>query len=257
MTHAYHDLQQKCRTLRLAETAKELPNMLRMAESKNWTYYELMDQILGYELRCREEKNRAKLMKWAEFPQHLTLDQFKLAEQSAIGEKQLNVLKELSWVEEHFTLIMMGPPGVGKTLLSTGLGIHAVNQGYQVSFVPMDHLVYILKTREYISKSRTRYKRMATSDLIIIDDIMYMAYEPQDAQLFFQFIYDMYDKTAFILTSNKGPNEWGKFLGDTTLTTAILDRLLHRSEIITFDENQDSIRMKYRRALFEEKSVES
>ena len=98
---------------------------------------------------------------------------------------------------------------------------------------------------------------MASSDLIIIDDIMYMAYEPQDAQLFFQFIYDMYDKTAFILTSNKGPNEWGKFLGDTTLTTAILDRLLHRSEIITFDENQDSIRMKYRRALFEEKSVES
>ena len=113
MTHAYHDLQQKCRNLRLAETAKELPNMLRMAESKNWTYYELMDQILGYELRCREEKNRAKLMKWAEFPQYLTLDEFELAEQSAIGEKQLNVLKELSWIESHFTLIMMGPPGVG------------------------------------------------------------------------------------------------------------------------------------------------
>ena len=129
----------------------------------------------------------------------------------------------------------MGPRGVGKTHLSTGLGIHAVKQGYQVSFVPMDHLVYI--PREYISKSRTRYKRMAASDLIIIDDIMYMAYEPQDAQLFFQFIYDMYDKIAFILTSNKGPNEWGKFLGDTTLTTALLDCLLHRSEIITFDEN--------------------
>src|SRR5699024_1627283 len=131
------------------------------------------------------------------------------------------------WVDEHFTLIMVGPPGVGKTLLSTGLGIHAVNQGYQVSFVPMDHLVYILKTREYISKSRTRDKRMAASDLIIIDDIMYMAYEPQDAQLSIQFSYDMYDKPAFILTSYNGPNEWGHFLGDTTLTTAILDRLLH------------------------------
>src|SRR5699024_839515 len=194
-----HDLQHKCRTLRLAETAKTLPNMLRQAESKNWTYYELLDQIFSYELECREEKNRAKLMKWAEFPQHLTLDQFKLAEQSAIGDKQLNVLKELSWIEDHFTLIMMGPPGVGKTHLSTGLGIHAVNQGYQdssfntfhclnvlkeqswiedhftlimmgppgvgkthlstglgihavnqgyqVSFIPMDHLVYILKTR--------------------------------------------------------------------------------------------------------------
>src|SRR5699024_7684704 len=180
-----HDLQHKCRTLRLAETAKTLPNMLRQAESKNWTYYELLDQIFSYELECQEEKNRIKLMKWAEFPQHLTLEQFKLSEQSAIGDKQLNVLKELSWIEDHFTLIMMGPPGVGKPHLSTGLGIHAVNQGYQVSFKPMDHLVYILKTREYLSKSKTRYKRMESSVLIIIDDIMYMAYEPQDAQLFF------------------------------------------------------------------------
>ncbi len=99
-------------------------------------------------------------------------------------------------------------------------------------------------------KSKTRYKRIIKSDLIIIDDVMYMAYEPQDAHLFFQFIYEMYDKAAFILTSNKGPGEWGKFLGDTTLTTAILDRLLHRSEILTFSEEQDSIRMKYRKALF-------
>ncbi|WP_240378209.1 IS21-like element helper ATPase IstB [Bacillus piscicola] len=257
MTEFYRELQNKCSTLRLAETAKELPNMLREAESKGWTYSEFINQLLGYELACREEKNRAKLMKWAEFPQQLTLDQFKLEEQSAIGDKQLNVLKELSWIEENFTLIMMGPPGVGKTHLSIGLGIHAVNQGYQVSFVSMDHLIYILKTREYINKSRTRYKRITESDLVIIDDLMYMAYETQDAQLFFQFIYDMYDKTAFVLTSNKGPNEWGKFLGDTTLTTAILDRLLHRSEIITFEESQDSIRMKYRRALFKETGVES
>ncbi|WP_425278841.1 ATP-binding protein [Caldifermentibacillus hisashii] len=65
------------------------------------------------------------------------------------------------------------------------------------------------------------------------------------------FIYEMYDKAAFILTSNKGPGEWGKFLGDSTLTTAILDRLLHRSEILTFSEEQDSIRMKYRKTIFD------
>ncbi|MDX8047251.1 IS21-like element helper ATPase IstB [Gracilibacillus sp. S3-1-1] len=257
MTDFYKVLQDKCKTLRLAETAKELPTMLREAESKGWTYHEFIDHVFGYELACREQKNCAKLMKWAEFPQQLTLKQFHLEEQSAIGDKQLNVLKELSWIEENFTLIMMGPPGAGKTHLSTGLGIHAVEQGYQVSFVSMERLLYVLKTKEYISKSRTRHKRITTSDLIIIDDVMYMAYEAKDAQLFFQFIYEMYDKTAFILTSNKGPSEWGKFLGDTTLTTAILDRLLHRSEIITFDETQDSIRMKYRQVLFPESGVES
>jgi len=81
---------------------------------------------------------------------------------------------------------------------------------------------------------------------------MYMTIDPKEASLFFPFIYDMYDKTAFILTSNKGPNEWGKFLGDTSLTTVILDRLLHRSEIVSFGEDEESLRMKYRKTLYPE-----
>jgi len=257
MSELYGALQEKCRTLRLAETAKELPRFLREAEAKSWTYHELIYEILTYETQCRERKNSEKLMKWADFPELLTFDQFRLEEQSAIGEKHLNVLKELSWIDECFTLIMMGPTGAGKTHLSTALGIHAIERGYQVSFVSMERLIYVLKSREYINKSKTRYKRIMSSELIIIDDVMYMAYEPQDAHLFFQFIYEMYDKAAFILTSNKGPNEWGKFLGDPTLTTAILDRLLHRSEILTFSEKQHSIRMKYRKVLFEGQGVDS
>ncbi len=257
MKHPYESLQDKCRTLRLAESAKELPTLLREAEAKGWTYHEFINEFLSYEVSCREKKNTEKLMKWAEFPELLTLENFHLEEQTAIGVKQLNVLKELSWIEDCFTLIMMGPTGVGKTHLSTALGIHAIEQGYQVSFISMDRLIYVLKTKEYVAKSQTRYKRIAKSDLIIIDDVMYMAYEPQEAHLFFQFIYELYDQAAFVLTSNKGPGEWGKFLGDPTLTTAILDRLLHRSEIITFSEEQDSIRMKYRKALFTEQSVES
>lgn len=257
MNHPFESLQDKCRTLRLAESAKELPVLLREAEAKGWTYHEFIHEFLSYEVSCREKKNTEKLMKWAEFPELLTLEDFRLEEQTAIGVKQLNVLKELSWIEDCFTLIMMGPTGVGKTHLSTALGIHAIEQGYQVSFISMDRLIYVLKTREYVAKSQTRYKRIAKSDLIIIDDVMYMTYEPQEAHLFFQFIYELYDQAAFILTSNKGPGEWGKFLGDPTLTTAILDRLLHRSEIITFSEEQDSIRMKYRKALFTEQSVQS
>lgn len=257
MSQPYQSLQEKCRSLRLAETAKELPRFLREAESKGWTYHELLHEVFQYEVECREKKNCEKLMKWAEFPEQLTFDSFSLEEQSAVGEKQLNVLKELSWVDECFTLIMMGPTGAGKTHLSTALGIHAIENGYQVSFISMERLIYVLKTREYINKSKIRYKRIESSDLIIIDDVMYMAYEPQEAHLFFQFIYELYDKAAFILTSNKGPGEWGKFLGDPTLTTAILDRLLHRSEILIFDEKQDSIRMKYRRALFETQSAQS
>lgn len=146
-------------------------------------------------------------MKWAEFSEVLTFDNFRLEEQTTIGEKQLNILKQLSWVDECFTLIMMGPTGGGKTHLSTALGIHAIEHGYQVSFISRDRL----KSKEYVGKSRTRYKRITQSDLIIIDDVMYMAYEPQDAPLFFQFIYETYDKTAFIFTSNKVPENGESF----------------------------------------------
>lgn len=168
--HPYEILQDKCRTLRLAETAKELPNLLREAEAKNWTYHELVYEILSYEMRCREQKNNERLMKWAEFPEILTFDTYDLKEQTALGEKQLNVLKELNWIEEFFTLILMGPTGAGKTHLSVALGIHAVERGYKVSFVSMNQLMYILKTKEYINKSKIRYKRIIASDLIIIDD---------------------------------------------------------------------------------------
>ena len=80
---------------------------------------------------------------------------------------------------------------------------------------------------------------------------MYLTIDSAEANLFFQFIYQLYDHAAFILTSNKGPNEWGKFLGDATLTTAILDRLLHRSQIISYTDT-DSLRMKHRKTLFPE-----
>ena len=257
MSQPYEALQDKCRTLRLAETAKELPNLLREAEAKSWTYHEFIYEVLSHEMNYRERKNKERLMKWADFPEKLTFESYNLSEQTAIGEKQLNVLKELNWIEECFTLIMMGPTGAGKTHLSIALGIHAVERGYKVSFVSMNQLIYILKTREYINKSKTRYKRIINSDLIIIDDVMYMTYEPVEANIFFQFIYDLYDKSAFILTSNKGPSDWGKFLGDPTLTAAILDRLLHRSEVLTFDSEADSIRMKYRKTIFEDQTVES
>ncbi|MBT2584250.1 IS21-like element helper ATPase IstB [Planococcus sp. ISL-109] len=251
MTAPVTALQEKFRALRLAETAKELPALLRNAESENWTYHELVHELVSYELACREEKTRERFMKWADFPFLKTLDDYRLDEQDALGERNFKQLRELSWVEECYTLILMGPPGVGKTHLSVGLGIEAVQRGYQVAFISMAELIYVLKTREYTNKSKTRYKRMMSSDLIIIDDVMYLTIDSAEANLFFQFIYQLYDHAAFILTSNKGPNEWGKFLGDATLTTAILDRLLHRSQIISYSDT-DSLRMKHRKTLFPE-----
>jgi DNA replication protein DnaC len=158
-------------------------------------------------------------------------------------------MKELTWLEQCFNIILLGPPGVGKTHLATGLGIEEINQGYQVSFIPMGELVHILKTQEISRKSQIKLKRMIDSDLVIIDDLIYMAMDQREANQFFHLINQFYDHTSIILTSNKGPEEWGELLGDPGITTAILDRIIHRAEVIHL--NGDSYRMKHRTTIFE------
>jgi len=248
MTHPMTQLQEQCRSLRLAETAKELPNILRKAESHQWTYHEFIYEVLSYEQACREEKMLAKLLKWARFPIPKTLDEFNLTEQKAISKKQFKQLRGLLWIEQNFNIILLGPPGVGKTHIAIGLGMEAIKKGYQTMFVAMGELVHLLKTKEFSRKSQTLYKRMVDSDLIIIDDMMFMAMDTKEANLFFHLINELYDKSSIILTSNKGPDQWGELLGDQGITTAILDRLLHRVEVINIDE--DSWRMKHRSTIF-------
>ncbi|PGG93273.1 hypothetical protein CON73_08610 [Bacillus toyonensis] len=104
-------------------------------------------------------------------------------------------------------------------------------------------------------KSQTIVKRVINADLVIIDDIMYMAMDQKEATLFFHIINQLYDHTSIIFTSNKGPEEWGELIGDPGITTAILDRIIHRVEVIHL--NGDSFRMKYRSTIFQKEFDQS
>ncbi len=242
-------LQEQFRHLRMTETASELPKILRNAEKMSWTYQEFIQEILGYELKRRDEKNVEKRLKWAKFPYYKTLDEFNIEEQVSLSTRQLNQLRELNWLEQQYNIILLGPPGVGKTFLAIGLGIDAIQNGYKVAFSTMGELVQLLKTEEYIQKSKVQLKRLKESDLVIIDDLMYMAMDQRDANLFFHLINHLYERSSIILTSNKGPEQWVELMGDQGITTAILDRLLHRVEVIQLNEN-DSWRLRNRSTIF-------
>ncbi|CAH0347776.1 IS21-like element helper ATPase IstB [Bacillus sp. CECT 9360] len=255
MTGSVQMMQEQFRHLRMTETASELPAILRKAEQSSWTYQEFLQELIVHELKRREEKSVEKRLKWAKFPYHKTLEEFHLNEQQSLSTRQLNQLKELNWLEQQYNLILMGPPGVGKTHIAIGLGIEAIQKGFKVTFSTMGELVHLLKTYEYIRKSQTQLKRLKESDLVIIDDLMYMAMDQREANLFFHLVNELYERSSIILTSNKGPEQWGELMGDQGITTAILDRLLQRVEVIRL--NGDSYRIKHRTTIFGEKSVQN
>jgi len=255
MTLSVQNLQTQLKQLRLVETSEIISRLLREAETSSWTYMEFLTAVLSYEEQRREEKLIERHLKWAQFPFQKGLDTFDVNELPSLSMKQLKQLKEMTWLDENYNLIFLGPSGVGKTHLSVALGLEAIYNKQRVAFVTMGELIPLLKTEPYIKKSQMRLKRIREADLVIMDDLMYMAMDQHEANLLFHLINHLYEKTSIILTSNKGPEEWGRLLGDQGIAMAILDRLLHRSEVIQFQG--ESHRLKYRKTLFDSKTVQN
>lgn len=255
MNTTLDQLQEQLRALQLVETAKALPDFIQRAEGEEWTYRTFLDHLLRHEQERREKRLIEKRLKWASFPFRKTLDEFNLSEQQSLSKKQFQQLRELTWLDQLYNIIFLGPPGLGKTHLSVGLGIEAILQGYKVSFISMGELIQALKTEEFTRKSQTRMRRIRDSDLVIIDDLMFMAMDQGEANLFFHLINDLYNRASIILTSNKAPSEWGELLGDPAITTAILDRIIHRAEVINV--SGPSHRMIHRTTIFGNESVQN
>lgn len=237
------------KTLNLHHTSEKLSALLDKAHIQSMTCEAFLIEALQEEIKGREERKLGKRLKQAFFPEYKILEEFNLEEQHSLSERQLNQLRELSWLEQGYNIVFLGPPGVGKTHLSIGIGIEAINHGYKVRFTSMADLVHLLKTQEISTVSRNKIKRTVESDLLIIDDLMFMAMEKQEANLFFQLVNKLYGQTSIVITSNKGPEDWGELLGDAAITTAILDRIIHKCEIVNFF-NDDSYRIKHRQSIF-------
>ena len=244
----YTELQSKMKAVRLVESSDALPQLIKKAETQELSYSQFLLSVMTYEQQRRSEKVIEKRLKWASFPIYKTLEEFSLQEQPTLKKQSFNQLTDLAWLDQLYNLILLGPTGVGKTHLAIGIGIKAIQDGYKVAFISMGELIQVLKTEEMTRKSRLRLKRIREANLVILDDLMFMAIDRREANLLFHLINELYNQSSILLTSNKGPGDWGELLGDPALTAAILDRLIHRSEVIQL--GGDSYRMKYRSTIF-------
>ena len=244
-------IKEQCKQLNLTAMSTHLESVVAQAEKNQTSYWELIKMLMEKEINYRKEKDLERRTVQARLPLSYNLDLYDFTVSNGLEKQQLNQLRELHWIEQNFNIILMGPSGTGKTHIAAGLCFDAVEKGYRAYFKTMEDLVKVLKMKDITRKAAVEYKRIMRAHLLVIDDIMMFPVTQQDAVSFFNLINDLHERSSLIITTNKSPKEWADVLKDTVLTTALLDRILYRCEIIKLTGN--SYRMENRKNIFENK----
>jgi len=216
---------------------------------------EFLIRCLKDEIAYREQKAKERRVKQAQIPALKTFESFDTGFQKGITDWQLRQLAALNWIDGIFNVIFIGPPGTGKTHLALAIGSKALDSGYKVFYASMDTLVHILKTQEISRNSMARLKWIKECDLLIIDELGYLPVSKIEANLFFQLISNLYENTSVVITSNKGFDGWADIIGDSVLTTALLDRLTHRCQVLSF--TGDGWRVAHREIIFDDQTQQN
>jgi DNA replication protein DnaC len=241
-------LKDHCKQLHLTALPDCIDELLSEAQTRQSSHLEVMKAFMEKEINYRHLKDKERRTLQARLPLAYNLDLFDFEASNGLEKQQLNQLRELHWLEQNFNVVLMGPSGTGKTYIAAGLCFDAVEMGYRSYFKTMEQLIKVLKMKDITRNAAAEYKRILKAHLLVIDDIMMFPVTQQDAVSFFNLINELHDKTSIIITTNKSPKEWADVLQDSVLTTALLDRILHRCEIIKLTGN--SYRMKKRKTIF-------
>jgi len=223
--------------LKLKGIIQNLEQEISAADEKKKSYLSFLKSLLDAEISYRTERRLRRNLTGAHFPVEKHLKDFKFNRVKGITESDMSNLEDFIWLDNHVNLLFFGPPGLGKTHLSIAIGLKAIQAGYTVCFERVTNLIKLLKTADIQRSAGFRMNRILKSDLIIIDEIGYTPIERKEANLFFNLISELYEKSSVIITSNKGFDDWAEMMGDEVMTVAMLDRLLHHSKVFNLNGN--------------------
>ena len=217
----------------LYRASERLEDLMALAVKEQMSPHRLVDELLGEELSFREERRVRTSLKLSGLPIGQTLGNFDFAFQPAIERSRIETLATCQWIRENRTLLIQGPPGVGKSHLAVALGVRAVENGFGVVFFRLEELLTAMRRDADLSPAKLRRRKYINVSLLIIDEVGFEPMSRQEASLFFRLVSYRYEKGSILITTNKGIKDWPEILaGDEVLATAILDRLLHRSHVL-------------------------
>jgi DNA replication protein DnaC len=228
--------------LKMPRALETLQDTLSRIEHGEISTLEAIEALLGEELTTRQSRRIKMALQTARLTTIKTLAGYDFSFQPSLDRQQILALAELNFVERHQVVHLLGPPGTGKSHLAVALGIEAVKAGHSVHFSTLADLIASLTRAEREQALRERVRYLSRHSLLIVDEIGYLPVSGSGGNLFFQLVNACYEKTAMVLTSNRGFGEWGEIFGDLVVATALLDRLLHHAVVIQIEGSSYRLR---------------
>jgi len=247
MNLQHQRIEALCAQMKFAALHAEWPALAQQAAQEQASYADFLERALQAETRARHERKVATLLKLATMPGVKTLDQFDWKEAPGAPKAQILELAHLAFVERAENVVMLGPSGVGKTHLALAIAHRAVMAGHKVRFITAADLMLQLATARSQGRLKEYFNRAVLGPkLLVVDEIGYLPFGREEANLFFNVVAKRYERGSMVLTSNLPFTQWaGAFADDQTLTAAMLDRLLHHAHIVQI--TGESYRLKDKR----------